>query len=179
MGRGSLAGPLVAAAVVLDPSFTHPLLRDSKRLSAAQREAVEPAVREAALDLALVELDPATIDARGVGWANRAAFERLIAVLDAPHYLCDGRLRLTTRRPYTAIVGGDDAVPAIAAASIVAKVHRDRIMVRLHGDLPGYQWHRNKGYGTAEHLAAILRLGASRHHRRSFLGRLQQGVLPL
>lgn len=165
--------------MVLDPGFAHPLLRDSKRLTVAQRLEVEPLIRHAAEQLAVVEVGTLAIDRRGVGWANRVAFQRLIHALDAPHYLCDGRLRLDTPRPYTAIVGGDDLIPAIAAASIVAKVHRDRIMVELHRELPAYRWDRNKGYGTAEHAAAIRAKGVSRHHRLSFLRRLQQEQLPL
>ncbi len=177
VGRGALAGPLVAAAVVLAPGFRDPLLRDSKRLTARQRAAVEPRIRAAAVALAVLEVDAAAIDARGVGWANRHAFEQLIDQVPAEAYLCDGNLRLSTARPYTAIVGGDGLVDVIAAAAIVAKVHRDRLMARLHDEAPAYGWAQNKGYGSAAHLAALRAHGPHRHHRSSFLHRILE--LPL
>ncbi len=177
MGRGSLAGPLVAAAVVLRPDFTHPLLRDSKRLTAAQRELVEPLIRQAAASLMVVEIGPEDIDRHGVGWANRRAFERLLAAVEASQYLVDGNLRLATTRAYTSLIGGDDLVPAISAASIVAKVHRDRLMRRLDHEFPGYSWAANKGYGSPAHLDALVKLGPTPHHRRSFLHRQER--LPL
>ena len=175
VGRGALAGPLVAAAVVLTPGFRDPLLRDSKRLTARQREAVEPRIRAAAVACAVLEVQAGEIDARGIGWANRHVFEQLIAEVVAAAYLCDGNLRLSTARPYTAIVGGDGQVDVIAAAAIVAKVHRDRLMVRLHDEAPVYGWAQNKGYGSAAHLAALRAHGPHRHHRGSFL----HGILGL
>ena len=176
VGRGALAGPLVAAAVVLPDGFTHPLLRDSKRLSPAQRERLEPVIREAAAQLMLVEVGCQEIDRRGVGWANRHALERLLAEVVADHYLVDGNLRLATPRPYRSVIGGDDLVPAISAASIVAKVHRDRLMRELARECPGYFWEANKGYGSPAHLRALSELGPSPHHRLTFLHR--QDALP-
>ncbi|MGH7704580.1 MAG: ribonuclease HII [Candidatus Dormibacteria bacterium] len=169
VGRGALAGPLVAAAVVLPPGFSHPLLRDSKLLSEPQREEVEPAIRAAALALGVAAVQVSVIDDRGVGWANRIAFERLIRLVTAEAYLADGNLPLRTRRRYLSVVGGDRLVPAISAASIVAKVHRDRLMRQLHPSFPHYGWDENKGYGTPRHLRAISQHGLCRHHRRSFI----------
>jgi ribonuclease HII len=176
VGRGALAGPLVAAAVVLKEGFTHPLLRDSKRLSPAQRERLEPVIREAATQLLLVEVSCREIDRRGVGWANRQALERLLAEAAADHYLVDGNLRLSTPRRHRCLIGGDDLVPAISAASIVAKVHRDRLMRQLDLECPGYFWAANKGYGSPAHLSALAELGPSPHHRLTFLHR--QETLP-
>ncbi|MHB1500575.1 MAG: ribonuclease HII [Candidatus Dormibacteria bacterium] len=177
VGRGSLAGPLVAAAVVLPPEFTHPLLRDSKRLTAAQRELVEPLIRRAAASLMVVEIGPEDIDRHGVGWANREAFERLLSAVEASQYLVDGNLRLATIRAYTSLIGGDNLVPAISAASIVAKVHRDRLMQHLDLKFPGYSWAANKGYGSPAHFDALVKLGPTPHHRLSFLHRQER--LPL
>lgn len=169
VGRGALAGPLVAAAVILDPGFSHPLLRDSKLLSARQRERVEPLIREAGVRVAVVEVAAADIDRRGVGWANREAFERLMEEVAAPFYLIDGNLRLDRRHPHLCVIGGDRLIPSIAAASIVAKVHRDRLMGRLGELHPQYGWIRNKGYGSAEHLAAVDAHGPTTQHRLTFL----------
>lgn len=169
VGRGALAGPLVAAAVILEEGFSHRLLRDSKLLSEAQRERVEPQIRGSALSLQVVAVGPELIDRHGVGWANRWAFERLMEEVEASVYLLDGNLRLASRRPYRCIVGGDRLVPAISAASIVAKVYRDRLMGSLHGAFPAYGWVRNKGYGSPEHLGALVSHGATRYHRRTFL----------
>jgi ribonuclease HII len=159
----------VAAAVILPESFTHPLLRDSKLLSAEQRQTVEPLIRQAALALEVVAVTVEIINDRGIGWANRFAFERLIELVVAPTYLLDGNLRIATKRRYQSVVGGDRLVPAISAASIVAKVHRDRLMRELHPDFPHYGWERNKGYGTPHHRSAISHHGVCRHHRTSFV----------
>ncbi len=167
--RGALAGPHVAAAVVLPQGFSHPLLRDSKLLSPEQRELVEPVIRSQALALEIVSLSVAQIDRHGVGWANRVAFERLIKAVAAPLYIGDGTLRVRTRQRYIAVIDGDALVPAISAASIVAKVWRDRLMRQLHRRYPRYGWRENKGYGTPFHLAALRRHGPCCHHRRSFL----------
>jgi ribonuclease HII len=174
VGRGALAGPLVAAAVVLDPVFRHPLLRDSKRLTPGQRERLEPLIRTAASTVEVVEVGPDLIDLHGIGWANRTAFEQLMVLVDAPLFLLDGNLKLSSKRPYRSVVHGDDLVPAISAASIVAKVWRDRLMRRLDPDFPHYGWAGNKGYGSARHLEAIARHGPSPLHRRSFLHRADQ-----
>jgi ribonuclease HII len=169
VGRGALAGPLVAAAVVLPPQFTHPLLRDSKRLSPAQRERAALAIRAVATVCAVVEVGPAEIDGRGIGWANRWAFEQLMERVEAESFLVDGNLRLHSSRPYQSVVGGDAVVPAISAASIVAKVHRDRLMRDLDTRVPGYLWSQNKGYGSPGHMDALRRMGPSPYHRLSFI----------
>jgi len=176
VGRGALAGPLVAAAVVLPSGFHHPLLRDSKQLSARQRETIEPLIRQEALAVQVIAIEAALIDSRGVGWANRIAFERLIEEVAAPWYLADGNLALRTGRRYRSVVGGDRLVPAISAASIVAKVFRDRLMGDLHPHFPHYGWAGNKGYGTPHHLGAIASYGICPHHRRSFIHRPQPGL---
>jgi ribonuclease HII len=174
VGRGALAGPLVAAAVVLPAGFDHPLLRDSKLLSARQRETVEPIIRSEALALEVVAIEVTVIDLRGVGWANRLAFEQLIGSIAAPLYLVDGNLVLSTERSYRSVIGGDRLVPAISAASIVAKVFRDQLMRELHPGFPQYGWEQNKGYGTPAHLSALSRHGPCPHHRTSFIHGEQQ-----
>lgn len=169
VGRGALAGPLVAAAVTLDPLFRHPLLRDSKQLSEAQRERVEPLIRQAAQAVEVFSVSSQLIDLHGIGWANRTAFEGLLQLVAAPLYLIDGNLRLNSSGCYRTVVKGDQLVPAISAASIVAKVHRDRLMRSLALEYPQYGWDGNKGYGSSQHLQAISRHGLTPHHRRSFV----------
>lgn len=176
VGRGALAGPLVAAAVVLKAGFAHPLLRDSKRLTVSQRSKLDPVIREAAEQLMVIEVGCQEIDQLGIGWANRHAFEQLLGAMVADRYLVDGNLRLSTTRTYRSVIGGDDLVPAISAASIVAKVHRDRLMEELDRECPGYSWAANKGYGSAAHMRAIAERGPSPHHRLTFLH--PQALLP-
>ncbi len=179
VGRGALAGPLVAAAVVLPRSFRHPLLRDSKQLTPHQREEVEPLIRRAARAVELVTIGVEVINRWGIGWANREAFRLLMDRIVAPMYLCDGNLVIPTPLVYRSVVGGDHLVPAISAASIVAKVHRDHLMRELHHHFPQYWWHSNKGYGTPAHLRALRQHGSCPHHRLSFIHPEQLELLEL
>ena len=179
VGRGSYAGPLVAAAVVLPPRFRHPLLRDSKLLSARQREQVGEVIRRRAVAWMVAEISVADINRSGLGWANVEIFRRLVDLVDADGYCCDGRLRINASRAVHCLVKGDNLVPAISAASIVAKVHRDAIMTAMHDDAPHYNWASNKGYGAPEHRAAIREHGPHPAHRRVFLASVLQTELDL
>ncbi len=169
-GRGPLAGPVVAAAVVLDPARVPPGLDDSKRLSPAVRARLAAEIRAAAqtgLGLATV----AEIDALNILNAAHLAMARALAALPHPPDLAliDGnRLPAGLSCPARAVVRGDARAASIAAASILAKVARDAIMVDLAQQHPGYGWERNKGYPAPAHLAALVRLGLTPHHRRSF-----------
>jgi ribonuclease HII len=168
VGRGPLAGPVTACAVRLDPERIPRGLADSKTLSAARREALCGeiiAVAEVSVAHASVE----EIDSLNILRASHLAMERAVAALGADHALIDGNLiPRGLAGPATAIVKGDAACLSIAAASIVAKVTRDRIMVDLAQQHPGYGWEKNAGYATKTHLAALMKLGATPWHRRSF-----------
>jgi ribonuclease HII len=179
VGRGAYAGPLVAAAVVLPHGFRHPLLRDSKLLSAKQRNEVVVAIRRRALALQIEEISTAEINARGMGWANTEIFRRLAAAVDADGYCCDGNLRIPGERRVHTLVAADRYIPAVSAASIVAKVHRDAIMVGMHDDAPVYNWASNKGYGAAVHRDAIRNHGPHREHRTVWVSNLMQMDLQL
>lgn len=170
VGRGPLAGPVVAAAVILDPARPIEGLRDSKQLSAARREELAAKVRERALAWAIGACSPAEIDAINILQAAMLAMRRAVEALSVPPEFVrvDGNRCPELRVPSEAIVGGDDCVPCISAASIIAKVHRDAEMVRLHEQYPVYGFHRHKGYSTPEHLAALEAHGPSPVHRRSF-----------
>lgn len=167
VGRGPLAGPVVAAAVIL----LRPLegLADSKVLSAAQREQLAAALWAAArIGVGAASVDE--IDRINILQASLLAMRRAVLRLGClPDLaLIDGNRAPELPCPSETVVGGDAQVPAISAASIVAKVTRDRLMHRLAGRYPGYGWETNVGYATAAHRAALWRLGPSRHHRRSF-----------
>jgi ribonuclease HII len=174
VGRGSYAGPLVAAAVVLPPRFRHPLLRDSKLLSARQREQVGDVIRRRAVAWVVAEISAADINRSGLGWANVEIFRRLVDLVEADGYCCDGRLRINASRTVHCLVKGDNLVPAISAASIVAKVHRDAIMTAMHDDAPHYNWASNKGYGAREHRDAIRSHGPHPQHRTVFIDNMMQ-----
>ena len=179
-GRGPLAGPVVAAAVVLPaaglPAALAGAIDDSKALSAARRAALRPAIA-AACAVGIGAASVAEIDALNILQATFLAMRRAIAALPRRPavVLIDGN-RLPPRLPCPGrtVVHGDRLSLSIAAASIVAKVTRDRAMARLAAVHPGYGWERNAGYGTAEHLAALGRLGVTPHHRRSFAPVSQQ-----
>ena len=170
VGRGPLAGPVVAAAVVLDPARIPPGLNDSKKLSLARRDALFDQIIASA-DVCIAQASVAEIDEHNILRAAHIAMTRAIAGLArAPdHLLIDGNLiprGLTLSAQ--AIVKGDARSLSIAAASIVAKVWRDRHMVDLAQQFPGYGWEANAGYPTAAHKSALLTLGVTPHHRRSF-----------
>ena len=169
-GRGPLAGDVVAAAVILDPARPVPGLRDSKKLTATRREALAELIRERALAWAVARASVAEIDRLNILHASMLAMHRAVQALQPqPGYvLVDGN-RLP-RWSYAAepVVGGDDRVPAIAAASILAKVQRDRELVELDARYPGYGFAAHKGYPTRAHLAALRALGVTPVHRRSF-----------
>jgi ribonuclease HII len=176
-GRGPLAGPVVAAAVVLGPSIPTGL-DDSKRLSAARRAKLETAIR-ASCCWAVAVVEPEEIDRLNIFIATMEAMTRAVAALTAAmaapvsEVLIDGNMTPHGRCaawgwPARAIVGGDGIEPAISAASIIAKEWRDRMMLDAAKAHPHYGWERNKGYGTAEHMAALQEHGATPLHRRSF-----------
>ena len=171
VGRGPLFGPVVAAAVILDPQRPIEGLDDSKRLSAARREALAPVIRERAVAWALGRAEVEEIDRLNILHAALLAMRRAVEALAVRpgHVYVDGN-RVPPGLPCaaTAIVKGDQTIPAIAAASILAKVARDREMRELHERFPMYDLDRHKGYPTQAHLEALARHGASVHHRRSF-----------
>jgi ribonuclease HII len=179
VGRGAYAGPLVAAAVVLPQRFRHPLLRDSKLLTARQREEVDAVLRVKAVAWAVAEVSVDEINARGLGWANVDIFCRLIEMIEADGYCCDGNLKIPVSRPVHSLVAADRKVPAVSAASIIAKVHRDALMRRMHEEAPYYNWASNKGYGALEHRTAIREHGPHAAHRRVFLASVMQTELDL
>lgn len=169
-GRGPLAGPVVAAAVILDPACPIEGLDDSKRLTAARREALYGQIREAAAGVAVAMVEPAEIDAINILQATMAAMRRAVGLLEpAPRAVrIDGNRCPPLDMPARAVVGGDGLEPAISAASIIAKVERDRLMTALDAQYPGYGFAAHKGYGTRAHLEALRRLGPCTAHRRSF-----------
>ncbi|MEW6723735.1 MAG: ribonuclease HII [Bacillota bacterium] len=172
-GRGPLAGPVVAAAVILERGVAIRGLDDSKRLSAAQRELVyaEIAARARAIGIGAAsvgEIERINI-LQATGLAMRRALDRLGGVVEL--VLVDGSYRFDLGVPVETVVGGDGRCAAIAAASVVAKVTRDRLMQRLHERYPLYGFLTNKGYSTAEHRAALNYHGPCPHHRLSFLSR--------
>jgi ribonuclease HII len=172
-GRGPLAGPVVAAAVVLDPARPVEGLRDSKLLSARQRRELARLIRERALAWAVCRVGPSRIDTDNILEATWHAMRRAVSRLTvAPAaVLVDGRLRVPgVGWAQRAIVKGDQRCASIAAASILAKVARDTFMIRADRRFPGYGFRLHKGYGTAAHLEALGRLGPSPIHRKSFHG---------
>ena len=168
-GRGPLAGPVVAAAVILDPDRIPRGIDDSKRLTPEQREDLFEKIC-ATSSFAVAYASPARIDRDNILRASLWALARAVAALpEAPKYVfVDGRDRLATPCECEAVIGGDGIVKSIAAASIIAKVTRDRLMCALSEDCPGYGFETHKGYAVPEHLEALDRLGPSAHHRSFF-----------
>lgn len=169
-GRGPLAGPVMAAAVILDPRVPIVGLADSKKLSQSRREALELEVREKALHWALGRAEVAEIDGLNILQASLLAMRRAVESLGVSPELAlvDGNRAPALACSVRTVVGGDATEPAISAASILAKVARDREMLELEARYPGYGFARHKGYPTSVHLEALVRLGPSPVHRRSF-----------
>ncbi len=180
-GRGAWAGPVVAAAVILPPGAPEtaallekqpgfPGLRDSKELSRAQRTAADAAVRSVAVAVGVGVVPVEVVDEFGIGCASQLAFWRAVCGLGAPpeYLLVDGFPLWSTRYQQLAVIDGDACSASIAAASIVAKVARDRIMAELDELIPGYAFASNAGYGTRGHLRALIEHGPSPQHRTSY-----------
>lgn len=168
VGRGPLAGPVTAAAVVLHPDRIPAGLRDSKQLNAARREALAIEIFAVA-EVSVAHASVAEIDLMNILQASLLAMERAAAALGAAFHLIDGTMiPVALRGRAESLIKGDAICLSIAAASIVAKVTRDRMMVDLAQQHPGYGWDRNAGYPTPEHLDALKNLGATPWHRRSF-----------
>jgi ribonuclease HII len=170
-GRGPLAGPVAVAAVILDPARPIDGLNDSKKLSEARREALYPLIIERAVAYCVVLVEAEEIDRLNILQATMTGMSRAVSGLSvmAHEALIDGnRLPRDLPCPGRAIIGGDALEPAISAASILAKVSRDRLMVALDSEYPGYGFAVHKGYPTPAHLAALLQLGPCAQHRRSF-----------
>lgn len=170
-GRGCLAGPVTAAAVILPPDFTHPMLNDSKKLSEKKRFQLKEIIEKEALDWAVAFVSPSEIDEINILNASIKAMHLAIAALKTtPKYIIiDGnRFKQYKNIPFSTIVKGDGKYMSIAAASIIAKTHRDIFMEDLHLKFPQYKWNENKGYPSLAHRQAILKFGRTEIHRKSF-----------
>lgn len=170
-GRGCLAGPVVAAAVILPEGFTHPLLNDSKKMSAAHRMELREIILSEALSYGIGMASAEEIDRINILQATYLAMHRAIEQLSAQVslLLIDGnRFKAYPSITHRTVIGGDGIHLSIAAASVLAKTERDILMKTLHGQFPQYNWHKNKGYGTAEHCLALDQYGYSEFHRKTF-----------
>jgi len=169
-GVGPMAGPVVAAAVIFAPESFIKGVHDSKQLTAEKREELFPLIRGKALTVGIGIAGSSEVDELNIYWASMLASERALAALARlpDHVLVDGRLIPNLKLPQTKIVGGDRKSFCIAAASIIAKVTRDRMMVQYDAEYPGYGFSSHKGYCTADHFATLAQLGPSPIHRRSF-----------
>lgn len=169
-GRGPLAGPVVAAAVVFDESFEDPRIKDSKALSTKQREKLFDYIKESAISWAIIAVGPRRIDQINILQATRLAMKLAVERVSADLVLVDGNQPIVCSLPQRTVIGGDRLHVQISAASILAKVWRDRLMQTLAKRYPGYGLEKHSGYPTAAHRAALINLGPSRIHRKTFAG---------
>lgn len=170
-GRGCLAGPVTAAAVILPPTYKHPLLTDSKKLTAKQRKEMRKEIEHVAISFAIAHVMPERIDEINILNASIEAMHLAIEKLDTtPAFiLVDGnRFKPYLDIPHKCMIKGDARFLNIAAASVLAKTERDEFMTQLHSSLPYYHWNTNKGYPTKKHRKGIQSNGASKWHRKSF-----------
>ena len=190
-GRGCLAGPVTAAAVILPVDFANEILNDSKQLSEKTRELLKPLIEQQAISFAVTHLEPLEIDSINILNASIKAMQECILKLKPlPEYIIvdgntpfirkkgilnssgkiftDAEIEILTTIPSSSIVKGDSKFMSIAAASVLAKTYRDEYMNRIHEEFPMYNWKRNKGYPTKEHREAIRKYGITKYHRISF-----------
>lgn len=171
VGRGCLAGPVVAAAVIIDENFDHPLINDSKKLTAKKRKELDLYIRENAVDFAIAEVSPAYIDEHNILNASIHAMHLALDQLKTrpEMILVDGnKFKPYPNIPHECIIKGDAKVLSIAAASILAKNYRDNLMEKLHEEYPHYAWDKNAGYPTKAHRNGIKEFDTSPYHRLSF-----------
>ena len=170
-GRGCLAGPVVAAAVILPRSFDHPLLNDSKQLSEKQRLQLKPYIEELALAYAVSFVWQQEIDKINILQSSLLAMHKALEQLNMePEFIIVDGNKFNTYKsiPHQTIIKGDSKYMSIAAASVLAKTYRDEYMLKIHKEFPEYNWKNNKGYPTKEHREIIQKNGITLHHRRSF-----------
>lgn len=173
-GRGALAGPLVAAAVVL-PCSRNTIsrragfsLRDGKLLRAKQRRTIYTILKRLRAEMLIEIISARSINNHGIAWANREIFRRLIKKMDADRYIVDGKIkigRIAEKKNVRSIVNADATIPEVVVAGIVAKVERDQLMRGLHRQFPKYGWRHNAGYGTKKHIEALELYAMTRYHR--------------
>lgn len=171
VGRGCLCGPVVAAAVIIDENFNQNLVNDSKQLNFKTRTTLDQYIKENALDYAIAELPPAFIDQHNILNASIHAMHLALDQLKTRPQLIlvDGnRFHPYHFIPHQCIIKGDAKILSIAAASILAKNYRDRLMIHLHEEFPQYGWNKNMGYATQQHRDALRKYGPTIHHRKSF-----------
>ena len=169
-GRGPLAGPVVAAAVVYHDDYINPAIKDSKLMRPQQREALYEHIRATALSWSIIAVGPRRIEQINILQATRLAMRLAVERIQADLVLIDGNQPIVCQLPHRTVIGGDRLHVLISAASILAKVWRDRLMVDLGQRYPGYGFEKHKGYGTKEHYKALKNKGISEIHRKSFLG---------
>jgi len=170
-GRGCLAGPVFAAAVILPPDFENEMLNDSKILTEKQRLTLRPLIQREAIAWAVEAVSNGEIDEVNILNASFLAMNRAVQKLEVQpeHLLIDGnRFRPQTKIPFTCMIKGDGRFLSIAAASVLAKTYRDDFMERIHLDFPDYGWDKNKGYPTQQHRDAIREFGITEYHRKTF-----------
>lgn len=170
-GRGAFAGPVTVSAVILPKNYYNPEIKDSKKLSDSKKNKLFDEIKEVALDYIIFDVNNNEIDDLNVLQATFLGMNRSIEklVIKPKIYLIDGNKFITKKQiTYKCIIGGDDIYQSIAAASILSKVHRDNVMKKIDNELPEFNWKKNKGYGTKEHIEKIKKFGLSKYHRKSF-----------
>jgi len=177
VGRGCLAGPVVTAAVILPKDFDYPIVKDSKKLSEKKRKEAFELIKEKAIGYSISFISPQIVDKINILQATMEGMHTSLNTLDInfEHILVDGNYFTPYKEiPHTCVVKGDNTYYSIAAASILAKVSRDEYMKELHKEYPKYKWDGNKGYGSADHIEMIKKVGITEHHRKSFLKNILQ-----
>jgi ribonuclease HII len=170
-GRGCLAGPVTAAAVILSKNFKNELLNDSKQLSEKKRDLLKPIIEQEVLSFAVTHLEPKIIDEINILNASiKAMQESILKLKPTPLYIIvDGnKFKPLNGIPFSTIIKGDSQYMSIAAASVLAKTYRDEYMNKIHEEFPMYNWKKNKGYPTKEHREAIRKYGPTKYHRMTF-----------